>query len=48
MTDHILTERAGANGAINVIRFNRPEKKNAITRAMYTSMARALIAGEND
>ena len=48
MTDHILTERAGANSAINVIRFNRLEKKNAITRAMYTSMARALIAGEND
>lgn len=48
MTDHILTERAGETGAINVIRFNRPDKKNAITRAMYASMAKALIAGERD
>jgi len=48
MTDHILTERAGETGAINVIRFNRPEKKNAITRAMYSAMAKALIEGERD
>lgn len=48
MTDHILIERAGETGAINVIRFNRPDKKNAITRAMYATMARALIEGERD
>jgi len=48
MTDHILTERAGETGAINVIRFNRPEKKNAITRAMYSAMAKALIEGDRD
>ena len=48
MTDHIITERAGETGAINLIRFNRPEKKNAITRAMYSAMARALIEGERD
>jgi len=48
MTDHILTERAGETGAINVIRFNRPDKKNAITRAMYATMAKALIEGERD
>jgi enoyl-CoA hydratase/carnithine racemase len=41
MSDHILIERAGETGAINVIRFNRPEKKNAITRAMYAAMAGA-------
>jgi len=45
MTDHILIERSGA---INVIRFNRPEKKNAITRAMYAAMAKALADGEAD
>ncbi|EDQ32117.1 Enoyl-CoA hydratase/carnithine racemase [Hoeflea phototrophica DFL-43] len=48
MSDHILTQRAGETGAINVIRFNRPEKKNAITRDMYAVMARALVAGDAD
>jgi enoyl-CoA hydratase/carnithine racemase len=48
MSDHILTERAGETGAINVIRFNRPEKKNAITRDMYAAMAGALSDGEAD
>lgn len=48
MTDHILIERAGVTSAINVIRFNRPEKKNAITRAMYSTMAKALIEGDRD
>ncbi len=48
MTDHILIERAGETGAINVIRFNRPDKKNAITRDMYSTMARALADGEAD
>lgn len=48
MTDHILIERAGETGAINVIRFNRPDKKNAITRAMYSAMAKALIEGDRD
>lgn len=48
MTDHILIERAGDNAALNVIRFNRPDKKNAITRDMYAAMASALAAGEAD
>lgn len=48
MTDHILIQRTGETGALNLIRFNRPEKKNAITRAMYTAMANALIAGDAD
>ncbi|MDF1608606.1 crotonase/enoyl-CoA hydratase family protein [Hoeflea sp. YIM 152468] len=48
MTDHILIERTGDTGAINVIRFNRPDKKNAITRAMYATMAKALIEGDRD
>ncbi len=29
-------------GAVRVIRLNRPEKKNALTHAMYAEMARAL------
>ncbi|MBX3529165.1 MAG: crotonase/enoyl-CoA hydratase family protein [Rhizobiaceae bacterium] len=45
MSDHILVER---RGAINVIRMNRPDKKNAITRAMYAAMAAGLTAGDAD
>jgi enoyl-CoA hydratase/carnithine racemase len=36
-----------ANG-ICTIRFNRPEKKNAMTGAMYQAMAEALAAAEAD
>ncbi|WP_424810671.1 enoyl-CoA hydratase [Roseococcus sp. YIM B11640] len=36
---HVLTER---DGAILTIRLNRPDKKNALTRAMYNGMAEAL------
>jgi enoyl-CoA hydratase/carnithine racemase len=35
------------NGVL-AIAFNRPEKKNAITSAMYASMADALAEGAND
>ncbi len=45
MTDHILTER---KGAVQIIRMNRADKKNAITRAMYAAMASALSAGDAD
>lgn len=45
MTDHILVSR---DGAVQTIRFNRPDKKNAITSAMYAQMAEALAAGETD
>ena len=48
MSEHILIEKAGDSGEINVIRFNRPDKKNAITRAMYSAMARALVEGDRD
>jgi enoyl-CoA hydratase/carnithine racemase len=30
------------DGAVRIIRMNRPEKKNALTLAMYTDMTRAL------
>ncbi len=45
MTDHILITR---DGALNIIRMNRPDKKNAITRAMYATMTAALKDGEAD
>jgi enoyl-CoA hydratase/carnithine racemase len=43
VSDHIIIER---RGAIQIIRMNRPDKKNAITRAMYAAMAKALVDGD--
>ncbi len=37
MTDHILIERPEAHPGVLVIRFNRPEKKNAITQACISA-----------
>ncbi len=45
MSEHVLIER---HGAANVIRMNRADKKNAITRAMYGAMSAALAAGDAD
>lgn len=45
MTDHVVTEVA--NGVMTV-RFNRPEKKNAITAVMYAAMAQACRTAEQD
>ena len=45
MTDNVLIER---RGAVQLIRMNRPEKKNALTRAMYDRMAAALAEGDAD
>ena len=45
MSEHIEITR---DGAIQTIRMNRPDKKNAITRAMYGAMAAALSAGDAD
>ena len=36
------------DSGILTIEFNRPEKKNAITAAMYTAMADALNAAQGD
>jgi enoyl-CoA hydratase/carnithine racemase len=36
------------DGAIVTIRFDRPDKKNAITVAMYQAMADALVEAERD
>lgn len=43
MSEHVAVER---RGAVQIVRMNRPDKKNAITRAMYAAMATAL--GEGD
>lgn len=36
------------DGAVQIIRINRPDKKNALTRAMYAAMSKALIEGDAD
>lgn len=45
MSEHIEVSR---DGAVQTIRMNRPDKKNAITRAMYAAMAKALTDGDAD
>lgn len=45
MSEHIEVTR---RGAVQIIRLNRPEKKNAITRAMYGAMSNALRSGDAD
>lgn len=45
MSEHIEVSR---DGAVQAIRMNRPDKKNAITRAMYAAMAKALTDGDAD
>lgn len=45
MSDLIKVE---TREAVRTIRFNRPDKKNAITRAMYTAMAEALESANTD
>ena len=45
MSQHIELTR---EGAVQIIRLNRPDKKNAITRAMYDDMRTAMAAGESD
>lgn len=48
MTDHILIERPETHPGVLVIRMNRPDKKNALTRAMYDVMANALVEANRD
>lgn len=45
MSEHVTVER---RGAVQLIRMNRPDKKNALTRAMYAAMAGALVDGDAD
>jgi enoyl-CoA hydratase/carnithine racemase len=46
MSDHILIDYPENASGIQVIRFNRPEKKNALTRDMYRRMTDALKAAD--
>ncbi|MFI8396236.1 enoyl-CoA hydratase [Pseudomonas sp. Choline-02u-1] len=45
MPDTILLER---EGGLLTLRLNRPDKKNALTRAMYSRLAEALELAGND
>ena len=45
MSMEVLVER---DGAVACIAFNRPDKKNAITGAMYEALARAVREAESD
>ncbi len=45
MTDEIQVRRMGE---VQIVRINRPEKKNALTRAMYDTMTAALKEAETD
>ena len=45
MSEHILVER---EGGLLTLRLNRPDKMNALTRAMYSQMAEVLDAANED
>lgn len=45
MQDHVLFEK---DAGVAVIRLNRPEKKNALTLAMYRALIAALDQAESD
>lgn len=45
MSEHIVTTRSGH---VLEVRMNRPEKKNALTRAMYSGMADAFETADRD
>ncbi len=45
MTDHVLIETAGG---VLTLTLNRPEKKNALTAAMYRALADAIDGAEAD
>lgn len=45
MSDHILVER---DGSVMTLRMNRPDKRNALTQAMYTGLADGLDAAAGD
>lgn len=48
MTEHIVIEHPETHPGVLVIRMNRPDKKNALTRAMYNAMANALEEANRD
>ncbi|MBY0509794.1 MAG: 2-(1,2-epoxy-1,2-dihydrophenyl)acetyl-CoA isomerase, partial [Rhodospirillaceae bacterium] len=45
MGEHVVTE---TTGGVLTLRFNRPDKKNALLTAMYADTAAALKAAASD
>src|SRR3954470_2666412 len=45
MTEHVLIEKAGG---VLTLTLNRPEKKNALTRAMYQALGDAIDGAAQD
>lgn len=45
MTEHVLSEKAGG---VLTLTINRPEKKNALTRAMYQALADGIDGAATD
>ena len=45
MSEHVVVD---VQDRVLTIRLNRPEKKNALTFAMYTAMTEALMKAESD
>lgn len=45
MTSDVVVERADR---VQILRLSRPEKKNALTRAMYTTLCDAIESGDAD
>jgi enoyl-CoA hydratase/carnithine racemase len=45
MTPEIIVERSDA---VQVLRINRPDKKNALTRPMYAALCNAIESGDAD
>lgn len=48
MSEHIVIENPEDYAGVRIVRMNRPDKKNAITRAMYDAMASALVDADKD
>lgn len=46
--ENVRIERPDTAAGVQIIRIDRPHKKNAITRPMYAAMAEALRAGDGD
>jgi len=45
MTEHVLIDKSGG---VLTVTFNRPEKKNALTRDMYETVGRAIDEANDD
>ncbi len=45
MTEHVLVDK---QNDVQIIKINRPDKKNALTDAMYHALTDAFYAGEKD